>query len=246
MTGAITSSTDNRSPRQTRHLSYISEFSSDIRHIKGERNVVADALSRPEVHSATFPEVPTVDFEKFSSEQDPAALLGSSSLNLRQVNYNGTKLWCDTGGGRIRPLVPLSFRRPIFDALHGLSHGGTRPTIRLISSRFVWPGMRQTIRSWCKSCMPCQASKIGRHTKAPVTVMPPATRRFGSIHVDLVGPLEESEGTRYLLTVVDRFTRWPEAFPLSDISSASCAKIFIREWLPRYGCLLYTSPSPRD
>ena len=180
LTGAITSNTDNRSPRQTRHLSYISEFSTDIRHIKGERNVVADALSRPEVHSVSFPEVPSVDFKKFSEEQDPAELLGSSSLNLRQVVYNGTKLWCDTGGGRIRPLVPLGFRRPIFEALHGLSHGGTRPTIRLVSARFVWPGMRQTIRAWCKSCMPCQASKVGRHTKAPVTVMPPATRRFAA------------------------------------------------------------------
>ena len=35
-----------RSPRQTRHLSYIAEFSTDIRHIQGVKNEVADALSR--------------------------------------------------------------------------------------------------------------------------------------------------------------------------------------------------------
>ena len=44
--GAITSSTE-RSPRQTRHLSFISEFTTDIRHLSGSENVVADALSRP-------------------------------------------------------------------------------------------------------------------------------------------------------------------------------------------------------
>ncbi|KAK3773613.1 hypothetical protein RRG08_022322 [Elysia crispata] len=45
LTTALTSQAD-RSPRQTRHLSYIAEFTSDIRHIKGKFNVVADALSR--------------------------------------------------------------------------------------------------------------------------------------------------------------------------------------------------------
>ena len=37
----------DRSPRQTHHLSFIAEFSSDIRHVSGAANVVADALSRP-------------------------------------------------------------------------------------------------------------------------------------------------------------------------------------------------------
>ena len=43
--GALNSSAE-KSPRQTRHLSYISEFTTDIRHVAGEANVVADLLSR--------------------------------------------------------------------------------------------------------------------------------------------------------------------------------------------------------
>jgi hypothetical protein len=35
------------SARQQRHLAYISEFTTDIRHTPGTENVVADALSRP-------------------------------------------------------------------------------------------------------------------------------------------------------------------------------------------------------
>lgn len=42
---ALTSKTE-RSPRQTRHLEYISQFTSDIRHISGDTNIVADTLSR--------------------------------------------------------------------------------------------------------------------------------------------------------------------------------------------------------
>jgi hypothetical protein len=35
------------SARQVRQLAYISEFTTDLRHVPGKRNMVADALSRP-------------------------------------------------------------------------------------------------------------------------------------------------------------------------------------------------------
>jgi cleavage and polyadenylation specificity factor subunit 1 len=41
-------STQLSSPRQCRHLDYISQFTTDIYHIAGAHNVVADALSRIE------------------------------------------------------------------------------------------------------------------------------------------------------------------------------------------------------
>ena len=65
--------------------------------------------------------------------------------------------------------------------------------------------------------------------------MPPASRRFGSLHLDIVGPLPPSEEHRYLLTMVDRFSRWPEAIPLKEVTAAACASAFVRCWLPRYG-----------
>ena len=43
---AMSKATELQSSRQQRHLSAISEFSTDIRHITGKKNVVADCLSR--------------------------------------------------------------------------------------------------------------------------------------------------------------------------------------------------------
>ena len=48
-----------------------------------------------------------------------------------------------------------------------------------------------------------------------------------TIHIDIVGPLPSSGGYSYLLTCVDRFTRWPEAIPLTCITADSVAKAFM-------------------
>jgi hypothetical protein len=44
---AMTRVSPSQSACQQRHLAYISEFTSDLRHTPGSENVVADALSRP-------------------------------------------------------------------------------------------------------------------------------------------------------------------------------------------------------
>ena len=76
---------------------------------------------------------------------------------------------------------------------------------------------------------------MSQHVVAPLTPLPMPDKRFDSLHIDIVGPLPESQGYSYLLTIVDRFTRWPEAISLSDISALTCARAFLYHWVSRYG-----------
>ena len=106
---------------------------------------------------------------------------------------------------------------------------------QLVAAKFVWPGIRKQVGIWAKACLRCQAAKVHRHTTAPVDQFVPATRRFDHIHVDIVGPLPPPQNYRYLLTVVDRFTRWPEAIPLVDAQTTTCPKALALHWIARFG-----------
>ncbi len=71
----------------------------------------------------------------------------------------------------------------------------------------------------------CQRGKVHKHVHLQPAEIPVPHRRFAHIHVDLVGPLPPSRGHTYLLTVIDRTSRWPEAIPLPSITTADAAKL---------------------
>jgi hypothetical protein len=165
------------------------------------------------------------------------ALLRHSALQLEYIPLEGSNLTllCDTSTGKHRPIVPTDWRRPVFDAVHNLSHPSIRTTCKLMTSKFVWKGMAKQVRTWAKECLACQRSKIQRHTKAPLKEFAVPSRRFEHINIDLVGPLPPCRGMTHLLTIVDRFTRWPAAIPLSQTDSTSCARALIANWISQFG-----------
>ena len=54
--------------------------------------------------------------------------------------------------------------------------------------------------------------------------------------MDIVGPLEPSNGFVYLLTCIDRFTRWPEAIPIPNVEATTIVKAFMERWVAQFGC----------
>ena len=126
-------------------------------------------------------------------------------------------------------------RREVFDIVHGLSHPGTSATVKIMTSKFVWHGIVKEVLAWARGCVACQTAKVHRHNKTPLHKFQTATARFAHVHVDLVGPLPASRGYTHLLTVIDRFTWWPEAIPIARTDAGTIGRAFALHWVPRFG-----------
>lgn len=91
--------------------------------------------------------------------------------------------------------------------------------------------MHRDITNWTKTCPDCQTSKISRHVHMSPANFDAPSSRFKHVHINIVGPLRNSEGFSYLLTLIDRFSRWPEAIPLQDITSETVFRAFNEHWV---------------
>lgn len=140
-------------------------------------------------------------------------------------------------------VVPQKLRETVLRLAHDslmAGHQGIARTTDRILTEFFWPGCRSDIERYCKSCDICQRTvHRGRVGKVPLGDMPLVSRPFEKVAVDLIGPLipASDRGYRYILTLVDCATRYPEAIPLKRIETEDVAEalveIFSRVGVPR-------------
>ncbi|BHF78555.1 hypothetical protein SprV_0602166800 [Sparganum proliferum] len=115
LTYALKAKPDRYSPREVRHLDYISQFTADIRHVRGSDNVVADALSRPDINTLTsdFDLAKLADLQ--SGDKSIDDLRSTTTLQLRDAPLPASPgtILCDWSTGTPRPVVPLSYRKTV-------------------------------------------------------------------------------------------------------------------------------------
>ena len=100
LVGTMTNAVD-RSPRQTRHLSFVAEFTNDVQHVSGQDNVVADALSRtPAIAAVLSPEIyRQLAADQATSDEIHAYRTAITGLKLEDVPFQDFTVLCDISTG---------------------------------------------------------------------------------------------------------------------------------------------------
>jgi len=130
-------------------------------------------------------------------------------------------------------LVPTSLRSQVMKTAHDSilgGHLGVKKTTDRILAAFYWPGILGDINRFCKSCDICQKTiPKGKVPKVPLQKMPLVDSPFKRVAIDLIGPIgpASEDGHRYILTLVDYATRYPEAVALKRIDTETVAEALV-------------------
>ena len=115
-------------------------------------------------------------------------------------------------------------------------HFGVKRTMVQVQRRFYWATWKTDVRKYCKSCSECSTYHRGKLSRQgrlkPVLAGAPCERWY----IDLTGPHPRSDrGHVYILTCIDSFTKWAEAFPLRNKEAETIAKVLVEQVFTRFG-----------
>jgi len=135
--------------------------------------------------------------------------------------------------------VPPSLRRRVISLCHDTVTSGHFyywKTLHLVKKYFIWPGMRKDIQVYCEGCHTCATKKQAGHPQRASMRRYDAGLPMEEVCIDLKGPYPESDrGNKYVLVVVDSFTKWMEAYPIPNAEAKTVAEKLVMEFISRFG-----------
>jgi hypothetical protein len=193
----------------------IQTFDFDVEHIEGEKNIEADGFSR----------ILTIPKEE---ELEPSELDHNSLFVLRSDSEPRVQV----------ERLPADVYQNIYQVHNSdVGHFGVERTLeKLKSIKKRWKGMRRHVKRFINRCEVCQKLSFVRPliNTAPFTLAD--YDPFNRICVDTIGPLPTDNDTndKYILVVIDAFSRFVRLYPIPDTSAQSALKGLL-DWIGLFG-----------
>lgn len=216
--------------RLARWNMFLQGFHFQVKYRPGKHNGNADALTRCGAISAAADDV---DYNRILNGE---RVDSDSEYHRIQEDLvaEGGAVWITSGNCR-RRVIPRHMRDDVLLETHQLGHFGIKKTFNLLRIMFWWPQMYRDVSQFVRGCQICQ------HRKCPIPA-PQTTASFTTtfplelVCWDLMGPLPVSRrGNKYILVIIDAFSRWTVAVPLIETSADTLAHSLWTEFVSRYG-----------
>uniref|UniRef100_UPI00398F565A protein NYNRIN-like n=1 Tax=Pristiophorus japonicus TaxID=55135 RepID=UPI00398F565A len=122
----------------------------------------------------------------------------------------------------------------VIECMHFATHCGARTTSDTLLATWWHPRLQTLAQNISSRCLVCQQHNPGKGVPCDwgKTLLPEGP--FETFQLDYI-ELQKVQYYKYVLVIVDVFSRWIEAYPTLDNKAQTVVKVLMREIVPRYG-----------
>ena len=189
------------------------------------------------------------DFDWYSNNSMPHQFPKEHSQNIQSLwaqrhslilqNNILCRKWYDVqnnGAQCLQVILPSHLRSVVLGQLHDHvasgAHFGQYKTIEKIQERFYWVSQRKDVQQWCERCSECAARKNPPRSRRTSMGTITAAYPFQVIALDILGPLPTTrKDNKYIVVIGDYFSKWTEAFPLTDMEAKTVATVLVDQFI---------------
>ena len=115
-------------------------------------------------------------------------------------------------------------------------HLGVGRTLASVKLRFYWPMYQSDVKTYIKQCALCGSGKRPKHQRKAYLKQYQVGAPLERIAIDILGPLPVSyNGNKYIIIVVDYFTKWAEAYAIPNQEAVTVGTKLVHEFSARFG-----------
>ena len=115
-------------------------------------------------------------------------------------------------------------------------HLGPDRTAKQVQRRAYWVAWHKDVKAYIRGCDACARYTRGEAPKQGLLQSAPVGEPWERIAIDITGPHPVSKaGNRYILTVLDHFSKWAEAFPIRNHEATTVARLLADQVFSRFG-----------
>ena len=140
---------------------------------------------------------------------------------------------------RWQVVLPPSLRRECMKVAHeGRTGGHLGPdrTAKQIQRRAYWVAWSKDVRTFIRGCEACARYTRSDAPHQGFLQAAPVGEPWERVAIDITGPHPVSKsGNRFILTVLDHFSKWTEAFAIRNHEAVTVAKLLADQVFARFG-----------
>ncbi|KAM9993566.1 hypothetical protein ACTFIZ_009422 [Dictyostelium cf. discoideum] len=219
--------------RIIRSLDKLSEFNFEIRHIRGEDNVVADFLSRSPQFYLEWDEDFTKEIKQSYSKAKDHLKSWLDTIRKRDdvIEINELLYLIDPKTDCKRLIITDKNQiTMVLEEAHSTSYSGHIANYKLgekLRKSFYFPKFWERINKFVSQCHDCQKNRILREKHGQLKSLPIPAQPWDDIAMDFMNLPKTDSGFDSVLVVIDRLSKMVRIVPTRrDIDAATAARLF--------------------